>query len=71
MSILKWILLKLTFHQCFDLKISSKGMTGIILKCDLCERRYKIRWDDFTEIYKDAPWLLEKLVEEVIKLKEK
>lgn len=71
MSILKWILLKLTFHQCLNLKISSKGMTGIILKCDLCEKRYKILWEDFPEIYKDAPWLLEKLVKEINKSKEK
>ncbi len=71
MNIFKWILLKLTFHRCFNLKISCRGITGIILKCDICERRYKIEWCDFSEIYRDAPWLLEKLVEETIKSKEK
>ena len=47
-------LLKYMFHRCVLLKRSSKGITGMILKCEVCGRRYKIQWDDYQEMHKDV-----------------
>lgn len=35
------------FCRCIFLEKSCKGITGMILKCKDCDRRYKILWDDY------------------------
>ena len=39
-------------HGCVILKKSSKGITGMILKCEECGSRYKILWEDYKEMHK-------------------
>ena len=40
------------FHRCIILERSSKGLTGMILKCKDCGRRFKIDWDDYKKMHK-------------------
>jgi hypothetical protein len=35
------------FHQCLLLEKSCRGVTGLILKCKECDRRFKIEWSDY------------------------
>lgn len=47
---MKWF--KRFFHCCILLEKSAKGVTGMILKCKECKRRFKIEWDDYVKMHK-------------------
>ena len=47
-------IIKKLFHRCHYLERSCKGITGMILKCKECDRRYKIEWGDYEEMHKDV-----------------
>lgn len=40
------------FHKCFLLERRCKGISGMILWCHKCERRFVITWDAFNEMNK-------------------
>jgi len=42
--------IKRLFHHCLCLELSCKGISGLILKCKDCGRRYAIKWDDYKKI---------------------
>jgi len=44
---------KRLFHRCILLERSCKGVTGMILKCKECGRRFKIEWEDYVTMHKD------------------
>ena len=51
-----WILLVIIIIRsivrcdCMILEKSCKGVTGMILKCKNCGRRFKILWEDYAKI---------------------
>ena len=43
-----------TCCRCFHLERSSKALTGMILKCKNCERRFKVSWSDYKSMHRDV-----------------